>query len=129
MPDHGLEHAAALLEANSDDWDTAERTRIGDRFDSPRCGAYGPYGECHRAAGHYDNDCGASYADILLHITYDNDRFQSWPVSWKSAGEKIALVLDPTFLADVAGTEEYRRGVADALARVREVLGTPRRVS
>lgn len=109
------QHLAALADAADDpDW-------VFDAYspdDLPKCLAIGPGGECCREAGHLD--C-ASWP-IGVHVSFDYDRYRDWPVGYRSPQARLNAVLDPSFGAQMGGSEDYRKGVRDALALVRGVL-------
>jgi len=63
---------AALADASTD----------ADAIEEDKCAAWGPqHGECCRDRGHKDGAW-----DQGLHVTYDNDHYQSWPVGWRPLG-------------------------------------------
>lgn len=108
--------ALADTDPNADTW--------GDN-DKPQCGAWGPHGECHRKAGHLDG----AWA-INLHVTFDRDHYDDWPVGWRSSENRMKTVLDPTFGQHVLdGTavvsDDFRAGFKAALDLMRGVL-TPK---
>lgn len=108
------EHLAALADAVADpDWEFDPY----DPEDLSRCGAWGPGGECYREAGHLDDG-----HPISLHVSYDSDYYKAWPVGWKSPETRLNAVLDPSFGAQMGGSQEFRDGVKAALALVRGVL-------
>lgn len=93
-----------------------------DDIENNRCGAYGHddrgYGnECCRDRGHTDN----AYAQGL-HVSFDSDHYQAWPVGWRTSGDRIARVIDPTFAQQVTGTPDYVKGFSDCLSLVQGIL-------
>ena len=81
------------------------------------CDAYGPYGSCCRVRGHRD---GAWMP--MMHVTYERDKYDEWPVGWKSPGEKRAIVLNSNFGSQVEGSDEFLKGFQAALDLVRSAL-------
>jgi len=98
----------ALLDAGTDP----------DDIEEDRCGARGPHGdECCRDRGHREDAWAQN-----LHVSYDSDRYRSWPVGWRSLSERITAVLDPAFGQQVTGSPEYLAGFRDCHQLVAQLL-------
>lgn len=71
---------AALADASTD----------ADAIEEDKCAAWGPHeGECCRDRGHRDGAW-----DQGVHVTYDHDRYQDWPVGWQPMGVYARAVVE-----------------------------------
>jgi hypothetical protein len=101
---------AALADASTD----------ADDIEEDKCGAWGPHnGECCRDRGHKDGAW-----DQRLHVTYDNDHYQPWPVGWRPLGHWAKAVVTEYRLIESMDvtTAEQRHDLSVAILRLARAL-------